>query len=201
MRVFFCFILTTVLLASVAFAADCTGAQNINKMAVPKKKAVLRIAPSKNSSKIINQKASETFHSTQYASIDTSTKVMEVCRKGGWSYVELAEPEWLRATHKGWVPTPALNVALTSATGKRIYRESEVLWDENTSKHKKLILVAINGFLQDQCKNIDTFSLAQSTTKGTKTDPVFFLACDAGKSSARNLFFSNSEIRKKMAGK
>lgn len=201
MRILSCFILATMLHASIAFAADCTGAQSINKMAVPKKKALLRTSPSESGAEIVNQKASEALHSTQYAGIDTSTKVMEVCRKGGWSYVELVEPEWLRTTHKGWVPTSTLNVVLTSPAGKRGYRESEVHWDKNTGKHKKEILFAINGFLQDQCMDMDTFSLAQSTTKGTKADPVFFLACNAGKSSARNLFFSKSEIRKKMARK
>jgi hypothetical protein len=169
--------------------------ERIGRTAIPLAEAELRTEPSSNAPRIVNAKASAATGRTRYALIDQSTKVVEVCRKGDWSYVELTEPEWLRDTHRGWVPTSALGEIRRSKTGKRIYRETEVGWGPDTTPYKKELMFALNGFLQDQCKELDTYSLASSPTRGTKSDPVFFVTCGSPP-SARNIYFSRADIRK-----
>ena len=197
-------VLLFALFSSTATANECgEGIKPINKLVTAKKETPLRISPDESAAKLVNQRASEALHKTEYAGIDESSKVTEVCRKGAWSYVELVEPRWLRATHKGWVPTSSLNANLMSKSGKRIYRESEVGWDEGTKPYKKEILASINGFLQDKCKNLKTWSVVRVPatpskyyeSKGTNADPVFFITCGSFP-SARNIYFSLSEMRK-----
>ena len=64
--------------------------------------------PSIDSEKHINTKLSEAIGETRYLSIDDTTKVREVCIENEWSWIELLEPDWLRDSHKGWVPTKVL---------------------------------------------------------------------------------------------
>lgn len=183
--------------AETAHPCDAN-AEKINKVKTVKRDAVLRLLPSNKAKKVINPKATETMHSIQYAQIDSSTKVREVCRQNGWSYVELTEPEWLVTSHKGWVQSNVLNAIKISGSGKRVYRENEVGWDKYTTPYKKQVLFAINNFLQDDCKEgLDTFSVTQSPSRTTKKDPVFFIACGSG-SKARNIFFKKSDIEKIM---
>lgn len=172
--------------------------EKIDKVKTVRKEAYLRTAPSKSAKKVVNQKASETFHSTQYAQIDSSTKVKEVCKANGWSYVELTEPAWLVASHKGWVPSNVLNGIKMTVSGKRIYRVNEVGWDKYTTPYKKQVLYAINNFLQDDCKEgLDTFSVTQSPSRTSKKAPVFFIAC-GNFPNARNIFFSKSDVELKI---
>lgn len=171
---------------------------NINKIKTVKKVAYLRFSPNIKATKIVNKKASEVMHKTEYAQIDPSTKVREVCKRNGWSYVELTDPVWLIETHKGWVPSNVLNEIKISSNGKRIYRENEVNWDKYTKPYKKQVLFAINTFLQDSCREgLDTFSVTQSPSKTTRRNPVFFITC-GNPPNARNIFFSKSDIEKKM---
>ncbi len=185
--------------AAAETAQPCNAnADKINKVKTVKRDAMLRLSPSNKAKKVINPKATEAMHSIQYAQIDSSTKVKEVCRQNGWSYVELTEPEWLVASHKGWVQSNVLNAIKISSSGKRVYRENEVGWDKYTTPYKKLVLFAINNFLQDDCKEgFDTFSVTQSPSRTTKKDPVFFIACGSG-ANARNIFFKKSDIEKRM---
>jgi hypothetical protein len=195
----------TVMVVSVGAHAYAETAQlcdakteKINKVKTVKKEAKIRLAPSDSAKKLVNPKATEAMHSTQYAQIDSSTKVREVCKKNGWSYIELTEPEWLISSHKGWVPSNALNEIKVSGSGKRIYRENEVGWDKYTKPYKKQVLYAINNFLQDDCKEgFDTFSVTESPSKSTKKAPVFFIAC-GHPPNARNIFFSKADIEKRM---
>ena len=183
--------------ASTVLAEECgEGTQAVNRTVVPVEEIQLRTSPAPNASLVVNPKASAAFRRTMYAQIDPSTKVTEVCRKGTWSYVALFEPEWLRESHRGWVPSKTLGVILRDKAGKRIYRESEIGWGSDTRPFKKDLMFAVNGFLQDECdKALDTYSLARSPTRGTKADPVFFITCGTPP-TARNIHFSRSDIRK-----
>lgn len=194
MRIDLLMVLALMPYISAATAGECgVGTKEVNSVAIPKREIVLRVAPHDSARRIINQKATEAFRKTHYANIDESSKVMEVCRKGAWSYVELIEPHWLRGTHNGWVPTSTLNPMLMSKSGKRIFRESEVGWGPHTSPHKKTILNAMNGYLQDECRDLDPQSLDSSPTRGSSANPVFFITC-GHPPSARNIYFSTSGI-------
>lgn len=195
MRVLFIIALVYGATSTIAAANECgDGTQTINRLVVPIAETPLRTAPDNQAPKVINPKASGA-HKTDYANIDQSTKVVEVCRKGLWSYVRLEEPKWLRATHHGWILTRTLGVILIGKSGRRIYREAEIGWGTDTTPYKKELMSAINGFLQDQCKELDTYSLARSPTRGTKSDPVFFITC-GHPPSARNFYFSRADIQK-----
>jgi hypothetical protein len=63
----------------------------------------LRTGPGTEYDRVVNHKATDIIGSTQYASIDSSTRVLEECRQGEWSWIRVIEPEWLRDSHRGWV--------------------------------------------------------------------------------------------------
>ena len=69
---------------------------------------LLRTGPSEKFEKIINQKASSLVGKTWFISIDKSVTVYEECTQSGWSKIRVTEPEWLRESHRGWVPSKAL---------------------------------------------------------------------------------------------
>lgn len=64
--------------------------------------------PNDKSNKLINQKATKAFGEVHYLSIDKSCKVIILETNGDWSKVQITEPDWLRATHIGWVKTSTL---------------------------------------------------------------------------------------------
>ncbi|MBT0893731.1 hypothetical protein KI811_07890 [Geobacter hydrogenophilus] len=173
--------------------ACAPSSKSVNQERIPKKSVDIRVAPNGSAKRIINRKATEVTHRTQYAQIDSSTKVNEVCRQGGWSYIQVKEPEWLAATHMGWVPSNTLNEVKVSSKGKRIYRENEIIWDKYSKPYKNLILYAVNGYLQDECPDLDPSFVTQAPSRTTKKNPVFFVVCGKDR-NVRNIFFSKAEI-------
>lgn len=69
----------------------------------------IRQGPGQNHEKKVNEKATKVLGSTQYLMIDDSTMVVEECIVGGWSWIRVVDPKWLSDSHRGWVPTAALN--------------------------------------------------------------------------------------------
>lgn len=52
---------------------------------------------------IINEKYKKSSGEIRYLSVDESTKVIEECVNGDYSYIRLISPDYLVETHKGWI--------------------------------------------------------------------------------------------------
>jgi hypothetical protein len=68
----------------------------------------IRNGPGLNFDKLINEKATETLGKPHYRQVDFSTKVELLETKNKWSKIRVVEPEWLSATHIGWIPSEVL---------------------------------------------------------------------------------------------
>lgn len=79
--------------------------------------------PSATSEKIINRKATEIMKRTQYIHLDDTTTVYEECINGEWSYVRLLEPDYLRASHKGWILSKHLGKGGQPTSGDKYARK------------------------------------------------------------------------------
>ncbi|MFD2935484.1 hypothetical protein [Spirosoma flavum] len=66
---------------------------------------IIHVGPSESSPKLVNQKATEAMHKTHYCEVDYSVKVEVLETKGKWSRINVVEPDWLAATHFGWIPS------------------------------------------------------------------------------------------------
>jgi len=155
---------------------------------------ILRSGPSSEAEKLINKKASEILKTTHYLSIDNTTTVLEECTQGDWSRVRVVEPDWLRASHIGWVPSSTLRRPARSKTGEVIFTEEDFIWDEETRPHKKTLIAGVNKIHKEnsRCKYIDP-ATAYVSSRGTKTNPVFFVTCGKG-AQVFNVFFSEDDL-------
>lgn len=158
---------------------------------------VLRNSPTPNGSKLINKKATAAFKETHYLTIDPSVTVREECSKSGWSRVQVVEPRHLTDTHIGWVKSDVLRGQQKNANGTLTFSEDDIVWDKGTTPYKKLVVAGVNKVHQEnpRCRDIDVATVTKSPSKGTKTDPVFFVSCGRGTDSF-NAFFSKSDIEK-----
>lgn len=154
----------------------------------------LRKNPRETSDKIVNQKATEALRKTHYHQIDNSTSVKIMGCSAEWTQVQIAEPSWLTEV-SGWVPSKVLRRIETSWDGARVYVESDVYWDDDTSKFKKQIVTMINKISRENagCKQIDPSSVAKSTSRSKPNEPVFFVTCSEG-SNAFNVWFRPTDI-------
>jgi hypothetical protein len=66
---------------------------------------VIRNGPGEKFDKIVNEKATEVMHKTNYATVDYSCKVREEETKDGWSKIVVVDPDWLSESHQGWIET------------------------------------------------------------------------------------------------
>lgn len=157
----------------------------------------LMSAPGSSGKKLVNEKATAALGKTHYLTIDNSTTVKEECNESGWSKVRVTDPEWLKDSHIGWVPSKALRGQTKNAAGQEEFTEADFVWDKKTTPHKKTIIAGVNKVHKEnaKCKKIDPSSAYLSSSKGTATDPVFFVTCGEG-ANIFNAFFSKSEIEK-----
>jgi hypothetical protein len=157
----------------------------------------IRTGPGEKFGKIINQKATSILGKTQFISIDNSVTVYEECTQSGWSKINVTDPDWLRESHKGWVPSKTLRQQMKNPKGVEVFTEQDFIWDKKTSLYKKIIMAGVNKIHREnsQCKDIDPTTAYISGNKGTKSDPVFFVTCGKG-AGAFNVFFSKSEVEK-----
>ena len=145
----------------------------------------------------MNEKATAALGSTQYLTIDNSTTVKEECNESGWSNVGVTDPEWLKDSHIGWVPSKTLRGQKKNAAGQEEFIEADFVWDKKTKPHKKTIIAGVNKVHKENanCKKIDPSSAYLSSSKGTAKDPVFYVTCGEG-ANTFNAFFSKSEVEK-----
>ena len=66
---------------------------------------LIRNGPGRNFDKLVNEKATEVLHTTQYKKVDNSCKVRVDETKDGWSKIVVVEPSWLTESHQGWIET------------------------------------------------------------------------------------------------
>ncbi len=154
-------------------------------------------APGGSGKKLVNEKATAVLGSTQYLTIDNSITVKEECSESGWSKVGVTDPEWLKDSHIGWVPSKVLRSQTKNAAGKEEFVEADFVWDKKTTPYKKVIIAGVNKVHKENanCKKIDPSSAYLSSSKGTASDPVFYVTCGEG-ANTFNAFFSKSEIEK-----
>lgn len=186
--------------ASPAFAASAQpcgpeSAKSGQTLKVNGSDVVLRAGPGTKSEKLINQKATQILKTTQYLTIDNTVTVLEECSQAGWSRVRVTEPDWLRASHVGWVPSTALRGQKKDSSGQVVFTEADFIWDKKITPYKKIIVAGVNKVHKEnsRCKTIDPGSAYISSSKGTPSDPVFFVTCGTG-ANAFNAFFSKSEV-------
>jgi hypothetical protein len=157
----------------------------------------LRATPSDKGKKIKNEKASAALGETHYHAIDFSTTVRQLCAEGDWSEVQIVTPDWL--THvRGWVPNKVLRGIERTASGTRVYVESDFYWDKDTSKYKKQIVTIVNKIAQehDGCAELDTATVVLSPTKSKPKKPIFSVTCKPAGKNMFNVSFSPSDTGK-----
>lgn len=159
---------------------------------------MLHAGPNATSAKLINQKATSILGSTQYLAIDHTVQVIEDCTKGGWSRVRVTEPEWLRTSHVGWVPSKILRGEQIDVSGRRVFTEADFVWDKAITPYKNLIVTGVNQVYNSdaRCAALDPGSAYISKSKGTPINPVFFVTCGTG-ANAVNVFFSKSDVEQR----
>jgi len=69
----------------------------------------VRSGPGADFTKIINKKATAVLDGTHYITVDTSSQVYEECTKGEWSWIRTVKPDWLQASHRGWIASNFLD--------------------------------------------------------------------------------------------
>jgi hypothetical protein len=158
---------------------------------------VLRSAANAKSEKLINQKATQILKTAQYLTIDNTVTVIEECTRGEWSRVRVKEPDWLQDSHIGWVQSSSLRGQKKDSGGIVEFTEADFVWDKKTSPHKKTIVAGVNKVHREnsRCKTIDPGTAYISSSKGSPSDPVFFVTCGTG-TGVFNAFFSESEVEK-----
>lgn len=158
---------------------------------------VLHAAPNAKSEKLINQKATQILKTTQYLTIDNTVTVIEDCTQGQWSRVRVKEPDWLQDSHIGWVQSSSLRGQKKDSGGFVEFTEADFVWDKKTSPYKKIIVAGVNKLHREnaRCKTIDPGTAYISSSKGSPSDPVFYVTCGTG-AGVFNAFFSKSEVEK-----
>ncbi len=155
----------------------------------------IRKGPGSNFSKIINQKATKILKTTHYITIDNSVTVFEECSEGNWSKIRVINPDWLSQSHRGWIASRFLRGKKIDHTGFEVFTEADFLFDKNIRPYKDIIIAGVNKIHREnsQCKDIDTSSAYISSSKGSKSNPVFFVTCGKGY-KVFNVFFSKSDV-------
>ncbi|MGQ7792966.1 hypothetical protein ACUN0C_11200 [Faunimonas sp. B44] len=175
-------------------ATACDGGQTIGDVVAVSGDYDVRSSPSENAGRIKNVKASEALRSTVYHRIDNSTTVRRLCVDRDWTLVQIVSPEWL--THvRGWVPDTTLREIERTASGERVYKEEDFIWDEDTSAFKPQILQIVNRIVNERpgCTTIDTASVAKSPSRSAPGDPVFFVTCGNVGTQMFNVWFRPGE--------
>lgn len=155
----------------------------------------LRSSPNADSGKIVNQPATQIIGRMVYATLDYTTKVMEECTRSDWTRIRLIEPYWLQDSHVGWVQSNYLRAENRDDSGRIVFTEADFIWDNKKSLHKSAIVAGVNKVHREnsRCNVIDPTSANISGSKGTASNPVFFVTCGTGL-NALNVFFSKSDV-------
>ncbi|MDO8991492.1 hypothetical protein [Daejeonella sp.] len=130
---------------STTFADNNSAPSNI--YGIKGEDIVIRKGPGKKYDKIINEKATEAMHKTQYATVDYSCKVREDETKDGWSKIVVVDPDWLSESHQGWIETKHIIKTEEQATENVVPRQAEI-FNEVSQVQSKLSGVGIGELKQ-----------------------------------------------------
>jgi hypothetical protein len=108
---------------------------------------VIRKGPGEKFDKIINQKATEIMHNTQYATVDYSCKVREDESKDGWSKIVVVVPDWLSISHKGWIESKYIIKKEEQVAETKVLRKNKI-FNEVAEVRTKLSSVGIGELKQ-----------------------------------------------------
>jgi len=77
------------------------------------------------------------------------------------------------------------------------FKEKDFYFDKKTKGYKKIIIAGVNKVYREnsRCKNIEPSSAYISSSKGSRSNPVFYVTCGKG-NGVFNVFFSKSDIEK-----
>jgi len=155
----------------------------------------VRKGPGINFNKIVNQKATKILKKTHYITLDNSVTVVEECSQGKWSKIRVTNPSYLSQSHRGWIASKFLCSKKVDSSGKELFTEADFYFDKKTRPYKNIIISGVNKIHREnsRCKDIDTSSAYISSTKGSKSNPVFYVTCGK-KSKIFNVFFSKSDV-------
>lgn len=157
----------------------------------------VRKGPGTNFGKIVNQKATRILKTTHYITIDNSVTIYEECSQGKWSKIRVTDPDYLSQSHRGWVASKFLRGKKVDSSGTEVFSEADFSFDKKTRPYKNIIIAGVNKIHREnsRCKNIDPSSAYISGSKGSKSNPVFFVTCGKGY-KVFNVFFSKSDVEK-----
>lgn len=84
---------------------------------------------------------------------------------------------------------------IASISDAKVFTESDFYFDKKTEPYKSIIIVGVNKVHREnsRCKKIDPSSAYISSSKGTASNPVFFVTCGSGV-NVFNAFFSKSDV-------
>lgn len=76
------------------------------------------------------------------------------------------------------------------------YAEADFYWTKDTTPWKAAIIKGVNKIHREntRCANLDPGSADMSLSKGTKSNPVFYVTCQPAGESSFNVFFSKSDV-------
>lgn len=100
--------------------------------------AELRVGPSQNDQRIVNQKASDLLNEIHYISVDSSTTVKVTEINGAWVKIEVVEPEYLAATHIGWIPLKTIKLGNASHKKEGWMRHTALVYASKDPKSKPI---------------------------------------------------------------
>lgn len=157
----------------------------------------VRKGPGTNFSKIVNEKATRILKKTHYITIDNTVTVYEECTQDGWSKIRVTDPDYLSKSHRGWIASKFLRGKKIDSSGTEVFTEADFSFDKKTLPYKNIIIAGVNKIHREnsRCRHIDPSSAYISSSKGTKSDPVFYVTCGKG-ASVFNVFFSKSDVEK-----
>jgi len=155
----------------------------------------IRKGPGLEYEKIINKKASEVTHETEYVTLDNSTTVYIDSTYGEWSKIRVATPDWLRDSHRGWILTKFIvtpkEMDKEVKENKYAYKISSYALDPYTKEgYPKTIkefgsrLSEIEAYRRKAAElAIDQFGcefveIVELSTNATLKHLVFFVDCD-----------------------
>lgn len=82
-----------------------------------------------------------------------------------------------------------------AAPQPRTFVEADFYWDATLEPHMDIVIRGVNMVHRDNsaCSTIDPSSAYISTSRGSASDPVFFVTCGSS-TNVFNVFFSKSEV-------
>ncbi len=151
--------------------------------------------PGTSFDRIVNQKATRIMEKTHYVTIDNSVTVFEECSQGKWSKIRVTDPDYLSQSHRGWVLSKVLRGKKVDSSGVEVFTAADFVFDNKTRPYESTIIAGVNKIHREnaRCKTIDASSAYISSSKGSASNPVFYVTC--GKDAkVFNVFFSKSEV-------